>query len=65
MRQASPALHPRHPRERRLVHHRDLRARASTEAKRQALEIAYTDTTSHDLPEWAQNHGLLRWLTNL
>jgi integrase/recombinase XerD len=43
----------------------DIYARASTEAKRKALEAAYTDTTSNDLPEWNQDPGLLDWLTNL
>ena len=40
-------------------------ARASTEAKRKALESAYTDIVTHDLPEWTQDQGLLDWLTSL
>lgn len=40
-------------------------ARASIEAKRRALEAAYTDITPDNLPEWNQDHGLLDWLTNL
>lgn len=43
----------------------EIYARASTEAKRKALEAAYTDTTSDDLSEWNQDPGLLDWLTNL
>jgi integrase/recombinase XerD len=37
----------------------EIYARASTEAKRKALEGAYTDVTSDDLPEWTQDPGLL------
>ena len=40
-------------------------ARASTEAKRKALEAAYTDIVTDDLPEWNQDPGLLDWLTTL
>ena len=40
-------------------------ARASTEAKRRALEAARTDIVDDDLPEWNQDPGLLDWLTNL
>jgi integrase/recombinase XerD len=43
----------------------EIYARASTEAKRKALEAAYTNTTSDDLSEWNQDPGLLDWLTNL
>jgi site-specific recombinase XerD len=43
----------------------EIYARASTEAKRKALEAAYTDITSDHLPEWTQDPGLLEWLTNL
>jgi integrase/recombinase XerD len=43
----------------------EIYARASTEAKRKALEAAYADTASDDLPEWTQDLGLLAWLTNL
>ena len=43
----------------------EIYARASTQAKRKALEAAYTDITSDDLPEWTQDHELLDWLTNL
>ena len=39
--------------------------RASTEAKRKALEAAYQDIVTSDLPEWNQDAGLLDWLTNL
>lgn len=40
-------------------------ARASTEAKRKALESAYPDIVPTDLPEWNQDPELLTWLTNL
>ena len=37
----------------------------STEAKRRALEAAYTDIVTDDLPEWNHDPGLLNWLANL
>ena len=43
----------------------EIYARASTEAKRKALEAAYTDIVTDDLPEWNQDPGLLNWLTSL
>ena len=43
----------------------EIYARASTEAKRKALEAAYTDIVTDDLPEWNQNQELLNWLTSL
>jgi integrase/recombinase XerD len=43
----------------------EIYARASTEAKRKALEAAYTDVVTTDLPEWNQNPELLNWLTGL
>ncbi len=44
----------------------DIYARASTEAKRKALEAAYTDVVvTDDLPEWNQDTGLLSWLASL
>ena len=44
----------------------DIYARASTEAKRKALEAAYTDVVvTDDLPEWNQDAGLLNWLASL
>jgi integrase/recombinase XerD len=43
----------------------EIYARASIEAKRRALEAAYTDIVTDDLPEWNQNPGLLNWLANL
>lgn len=43
----------------------EIYARASTEAKRKALEAAYSDMASGDLPEWNQDPGLLDWLTSL
>lgn len=43
----------------------DIYARASTEAKRKALESAYADVVSADMPEWNQDKGLLDWLQKL
>lgn len=43
----------------------EIYARASTEAKRRALEDAYPDIVTDDLPEWNHDPGLLTWLTNL
>jgi site-specific recombinase XerD len=43
----------------------DIYARASTEAKRKALEAACTDIVSDDMPEWNQDPGLLSWLASL
>ena len=40
-------------------------ARASTEAKRRALEAVYDDVVTGDLAEWNQNPELLTWLANL
>ncbi len=42
----------------------EIYARASTEAKRKALEAAYTDIVTSDLPEWNQDPGLLNWLAS-
>lgn len=43
----------------------EIYARASTEAKRRALEAAYVDIVAQDLPEWNQDAGLLDWLAAL
>ena len=43
----------------------EIYARASTEAKRKALEAAHTDVITDDLPEWNQDPELLSWLANL
>lgn len=43
----------------------EIYARASTEAKRRALEAAYTDIVTNELPEWNQDPGLLNWLAAL
>jgi integrase/recombinase XerD len=43
----------------------EIYARASTEAKRRALEAAYPNVAADDLPEWNQDIGLLDWLTSL
>ena len=43
----------------------DIYARASTEAKRKALEAAYTEIVTDNLPEWNHDPGLLDWLTSL
>jgi integrase/recombinase XerD len=40
-------------------------ARASTEAKRRALEAAHVNVVDDDLPEWNQDAELLNWLTQL
>ena len=40
-------------------------ARASTEAKRKALEAVYDDVVTADLAEWNQNPELLSWLASL
>jgi integrase/recombinase XerD len=43
----------------------EIYARASTEAKRRALEAAHTDVVTDNLPEWNQDPGLLNWLAAL
>ena len=43
----------------------EIYARASTEAKRKALEAAYIDVVTDDLHEWNQDPGLLDWLASL
>ena len=43
----------------------EIYARASTEAKRKALEAAYQGIVTSDLPEWNQDPGLLDWLATL
>ena len=43
----------------------EIYARASTEAKRRALEAVHVDIVPDDLPEWNQDTGLLDWLTAL
>jgi integrase/recombinase XerD len=43
----------------------EIYARASTEAKRKALEAAYPGIVTTDLPEWNQDPSLLDWLTSL
>jgi site-specific recombinase XerD len=43
----------------------EIYARASTEAKRKALEAAYQGIVTSDLPEWNQDPGLLDWLASL
>lgn len=43
----------------------EIYARASTEAKRKALESAYADVVSANMPEWNQDKGLLDWLQTL
>ena len=43
----------------------EIYARASTEAKRKALEAAYPDIVTDDLPEWNQDPELLDWLASL
>ena len=43
----------------------EIYARASTEAKRKALEAVYDQAVSADLTEWNQDPELLTWLTSL
>ncbi len=43
----------------------EIYARASTEAKRKALEAVYADIVTADLAEWNQNPDLLDWLASL
>ena len=43
----------------------DIYARASTEAKRKALEAVYVQVVSAEQTEWNQDPELLNWLTNL
>ena len=43
----------------------EIYARASTEAKRRALEAAYDDVVTADLAEWNQDPELLSWLASL
>jgi site-specific recombinase XerD len=43
----------------------EIYARSSTEAKRKALEAAYQDIVTSDLPEWNQDASLIDWLTSL
>lgn len=40
----------------------EIYARADTEAKRQAIESAYTSLTPEPLPDWAADQDLLQWL---
>ena len=43
----------------------EIYARASTEAKRKALEAVYDQVVSAELTEWNQHPDLLNWLTSL
>jgi site-specific recombinase XerD len=43
----------------------EIYARASTEAKRKALEAVYDQVVSAELSEWNQDPDLLNWLANL
>jgi site-specific recombinase XerD len=43
----------------------EIYARASTEAKRKALEAVYDQVVSPELTEWNQDPDLLTWLANL
>jgi site-specific recombinase XerD len=43
----------------------EIYARASTEAKRKALQAVYADIVTDDLPEWDQDTALLNWLATL
>lgn len=43
----------------------EIYAKADSSMKRKALEDAYADVVSDELPEWQQNADLLEWLQNL
>jgi site-specific recombinase XerD len=43
----------------------EIYAKADSSMKRKALEDAYADVVSDELPEWQQNTDLLEWLKNL
>jgi site-specific recombinase XerD len=43
----------------------EIYAKADSSMKRKALEEAYADVVTNDLPEWQQNADLLEWLKNL
>lgn len=43
----------------------EIYAKADSSMKRKALEDAYTDVVTDELPEWQQDAGLLKWLQNL
>jgi site-specific recombinase XerD len=43
----------------------EIYARASTEAKRKALEATYTEIVTDELPEWNHDTELLTWLASL
>jgi len=43
----------------------EIYARAENSAKRKALEKAYSNVVSNELPEWQQNAELLDWLQDL
>ena len=43
----------------------EIYARASTEAKRKALEAAYTDIVTDNLPEWNHGFPLVPWTHRL
>jgi integrase/recombinase XerD len=43
----------------------EIYAKADSSMTRKALEEAYTDVVSNELPEWQQNTDLLEWLQNL
>jgi integrase/recombinase XerD len=43
----------------------EIYARASTEAKRKALEATYTEIVTDELPEWNHDTKLLTWLASL
>jgi site-specific recombinase XerD len=43
----------------------EIYARTDTELKRKALEKAYPDLVTNDLPQWNQDESLLSWLNSL
>lgn len=43
----------------------EIYARADTEAKRKAIEKAYPDLVTSNLPDWSKDQALLSWLSEL
>ncbi|TCV19584.1 site-specific recombinase XerD [Sphingobacterium alimentarium] len=40
----------------------EIYARADSQQKREAIEKAYVDVITKEIPEWVENHDLLQWL---
>ena len=43
----------------------EIYAKADTETKRKAIENAYPDLISHQMPDWSKDNELLSWLSDL